>query len=585
MHVFPALPEIPNGSVLGIHYNGHQDTAIAIVAPDGTPVFALALERVSGQQRDGNAPHALLKHIPWPRIRCIAVSADSKLLKPAPHEGQLLSVALTKERANGGRLRTGFHDYLANFPVNAVFVDHQLAHAASAFWGSGFDESVCFIYGGPTPNCPWFGGFYQASRLTGIRALEQFSGLRHANLTVLLAFVTALLGYTPCKHEGKLTGLAAHGKSTPECLEVLQRWFGQEFDQIESTMRWANAEWDTASGIHINKKRIQPYLQEISIFSPEDVAASLQSFAEMHISDILRNARQSGWENDSICLAGSLFSNVKINQRIAGAGFDRFYVAPAMTDDGSALGAAWYVQSALPGFNPSRQHSTYLGPSYSAEQCLQALLTHKIEFQQPENVASTIAQRLAEGKIVALFQGRMEFGPRALGNRSILAQASGPDVNQRLNNMLKRTEFMPFAPVSRMEDAAACYHDMDVLSQAAQTMTTTVNCTNSLKESCPSVVHIDGSARPCLVTPESNALLHSVLTQYQSMTGHAALINTSFNMHGQPIVCTPEDALRVMFEAGIDTLFLDGGYLVSLTIGAGSPATTARQNPHFPAIT
>ena len=163
---------------------------------------------------------------------------------------------------------------------------------------------------------------------------------------------------------------------------------------------------------------------------------------------------------------------------------------------------------------------------------------------------------------MARFNGRMEYGPRALGNRSILYHASEPEVNQWLNQRLGRTEFMPFAPATMDEHRSECYQNVVGGDYAAQFMTLTFDCSEAMKQTCPAAVHVDGTARPQLVTRESNPSFHHVLREYYALTGIPSVINTSFNMHEEPIVCTPEDAVRAFLQGNLDYLAI-GDFLVA----------------------
>jgi carbamoyltransferase len=236
-----------------------------------------------------------------------------------------------------------------------------------------------------------------------------------------------------------------------------------------------------------------------------------------------------------------------------------------MTDDGTALGAAWHVISDSEKFRPQSLQSMFLGPKYSDAAVLARVNKEKIFFNTPENPAKAIAELLAGGSIVAVFQGAVEFGPRSLGNRSILAQATESDINQKLNSLLNRTEFMPFAPMTRIEDAAICYQGIERVDHAAEFMTVTVKCTEFMKETCPAVVHVDGTARPQLVSADVNPLIHQILTFYKQLTRQLAIVNTSFNVHEEPIVCSPDDALRGFFESGLDYLYLEGVGIISFS--------------------
>ena len=550
--------DVPNGSVLGINYSGMHDTALAIVAPCGRPIYAIALERISRIKQDGRSPAFLLDVIPWDKVHKVAISTNSHFTEPADLESKIHPV----------RLRTQHHDvhhdqkflkFTKSLPCKVEYVCHRISHVASAFWGSESENSLCLNYDGGMANDPWFGGLFEANRVDGIRPLDQFSAQRYGKVTLLYQVVTAILGFTANKHEGKVTGLAAYGKPSERCRKIFQRWLSDDFLELESTLRWIFAYNDEVSARIIpNDGRLDEFCKSVLCFSKEEIAATLQELAEAHVIEILNRAKDNGWQSDNICLAGGLFANVKINQRIGEFGFKKLFVAPPMTDDGTALGAAWHVLSKTKDFNPKPLHSMYLGPAYSTKQSRREVDARKINFECPLDTPSHLAKLLSEGAVVAVFQGAMEFGPRALGNRSILASASKSEINDLLNTRLNRTEFMPFAPIGRMEDAEACYLNIECVRHAAEFMTVTVNCTDDLKRLCPAVVHVDGTARPQLVTETSNPFIHEILTKYQTLTSRPVLVNTSFNIHEEPIVCSPEDALKGFFEAALDYLYLEG---------------------------
>ena len=175
-------------------------------------------------------------------------------------------------------------------------------------------------------------------------------------------------------------------------------------------------------------------------------------------------------------------------------------------------------------------------------------------------MAKDVAQLLADGKVVARFAGRMEYGPRALGNRSILYRPDSPSVNDWLNERLKRTEFMPFAPSSLAEDAATYFVGIEGAENTARFMTITFDCTEVMKKSCPGVVHIDGTARPQIVHAHDNPDYHRIISEFKRLTGLSCVVNTSFNIHEEPIVCTPEDAIRAFKIGHLDVLAI-GPYI------------------------
>lgn len=556
--------EMPNGSILGINYSGMHDSAIAVVGPDGAPIFACALERLSRVKQDGRPPLAMLEDIPWDRIAKVAISTDQQFNFPLNYESQLLTRRLPQVRNQGITHGQPFYDFLDSIPAEKVFVCHQIAHAASAFWGSGFNSALCLTYDGGMNNSPWFGGLYLCDRQKGIVPLDQFSTLHYAKITSLYTFVTAILGFTPNKHEGKITGLAAFGKPTDACRSLLTDWFESDFLSIESTMEWvAVYDPDQVPALNVQQSKMQPYRAAAQCFSREELAATVQEMAEKHVLEILDRAKTLGWTHQNICLAGGLFANVKINQRVVESGFHQLFVAPPMTDDGTALGAAWHVLSAKPSFAPAKLKSMYLGPTYRVSEAEELLIVEKIQFERLSDPAERIANLLVEDQVVTVFQGAMEFGPRSLGNRSILAQATRSDINQNLNQRLNRTEFMPFAPITRVEDAGSCYLNIDRVAHSAEFMTVTVNCTDKMIKACPTVVHVDGTARPQLVSRETNPLIHAILTEYVEKTNCPALVNTSFNIHEDPIICSPQDAIQSFFESGLDYLYIEGGCLIA----------------------
>jgi len=556
--------DIVDGSYLGLNYSGFHDSAIAIVAPDGEPLYAASLERFSRVKQDGRPPYIMLDQIPMDKISKIAISTYEQFVAPQVFDSKTHPQRLPKPREEPLVHDQLFYDVINSIPGEKVFVGHHTCHASLAFFGSGFDEALCFTYDGGMHNDPWFGCLYQCSRTNGIIPVDRFSSMHYSKITSLYSFVTAILGFTPNKHEGKITGLAAYGKISGPCLTLLERWFEQDYFELEKSLYWIFSYSKTNSPQLIpHKYHLDRFREETAGISREDMAATLQYFAERHVLEILEKAKHQGWESQNICLAGGLFANVKINQRVVEFGYSRLFVAPPMTDDGTALGAAWALASESPHFSPKPLRTVFLGPSYAVDAAQAIVQQEDINVTPLEDAPLAIAKLLANGSVVAVFQGASEFGPRALGNRSILAPAVDHEINQRLNRQLNRTEFMPFAPMTRIEDAEDCYQNIDRVRHTAEFMTVTVNCTELMKQTCPAVVHVDGTARPQLVSSENNIFIHQVLTCYLELTGINAIVNTSFNIHEEPIVCSSGDALRGFFESGVDYLFMEGIGLIS----------------------
>ncbi|MFB3115090.1 MAG: carbamoyltransferase C-terminal domain-containing protein, partial [Nitrospirales bacterium] len=291
-----------------------------------------------------------------------------------------------------------------------------------------------------------------------------------------------------------------------------------------------------------------------------DVAAAYQHVLEIVATAYIHHYVEQT-EIDTVVLAGGVIANVKLNQRIFEIpGVNHIFVDPNMGDGGCGTGAAFLAcRQNLKKRDPFQ--NVYFGPDYSDENITKELQAAGLEYQHLQPIEPAVAKLIHEGKVVARFNGRMEYGPRALGNRSILYRASEPEVNQWLNQRLGRTEFMPFAPVTLYEERNRCYYNMEGAEYTSQFMTLTFNCTDFMKQTCPAAVHVDGTARPQLVREEGNPSYYRILKEYFQLSGVPSVINTSFNMHEEPIVNTPHDAIRAFLQGNLDYLAI-GDFLV-----------------------
>jgi carbamoyltransferase len=230
-----------------------------------------------------------------------------------------------------------------------------------------------------------------------------------------------------------------------------------------------------------------------------------------------------------------------------------------MDDGGLAVGAALAI--CHDPVNKSCIENVYYGHEYTSKEIEHALNKETLGYTYESDIEPKIASLLSRGYVVARFNGRMEYGPRALGNRSILYQPTDHSVNDWLNKNLRRTEFMPFAPSTLYEYATKCYKNVSGAYDSARFMTITFQCTEWMKEHCSGVVHIDGTARPQLVKKEQNKSYYKIIDEFRKITGLPAIINTSFNVHEEPIVCSPEDAIRAFMDSNLDYLAI-GNILV-----------------------
>ena len=437
------------------------------------------------------------------------------------------------------------------------FVDHHLAHCASAYFTSGFDRAlvVSMDGGGDGASSHVYrvddGSFEEVGSTSAFHSLGNY-----------YSYVTEACGFKAQKHEGKITGLAAHGR--PKHLDTLNSLITFRGGRIENV------------GRRVFSGALRALLDRLpDDWTTEDLSASIQLHCENIVSQYVEH-HLDGEGSIDLALAGGLFANVRINQRLADLpGISRIFVHPGMSDGGLAVGAALVPcirnrTGPRMEFNQSVLDHVYFGPGYSDGEIEQALGAGDLEFSKPASIEAEVAGLLAAGYVVARFAGRMEYGPRALGNRSILYHAADPSVNDWLNELLHRTEFMPFAPATLMEHADDYYLRIGSCRDAARFMTITLDCTERMKDHCGGAVHIDGTARPQLVREHDNPGYFRILDHFHRLTGTPTIINTSFNMHEEPIVCSPSDAVRAFVLGHLDYLAI-GDYI------ARSP--TAPQHP------
>jgi carbamoyltransferase len=291
----------------------------------------------------------------------------------------------------------------------------------------------------------------------------------------------------------------------------------------------------------------------------KDIAYAVQDACEAAMMSVVRMALEKT-ESRNLCLAGGVALNSKANGKIVASGLvDKIFVQPAASDDGVALGAALAPYLGAGGRLPVKpMRHAYLGPSFNDETIESALRTYKIRYSRMADPAATGAEFLSQGKILGWFQGRMEFGPRALGGRSILADPRDPEMNAKVNNAVKFREWWrPFAP-SFTKEAAGEYLESATDSPY---MILTAQVKPEKRAIIPSVTHVDGSARPQTVEKEINPLYWRLIDEFGKRTGVPVVMNTSFNLRGEAIVNTPTDAIRTFFSSGMDGLVI-GTFLV-----------------------
>ncbi len=424
----------------------------------------------------------------------------------------------------------------------AVSVDHHLAHACSAYSCSPFDDALVLT-------CDGRGDFTALSVMTFDR--EGVEELYRSTSTDSLGFfygrITQLLGFRPHRHEGKVTGLAAHGDPA-KLLPVMQEMIEVEEGQLIAR---------SGDLFRPFYSSFSPELEKlIQSHSREDVAAAAQQHLENCLESLTRHYVELTGKKH-VGLAGGVFANVCVNQRILELpGVENVFIQPQMSDGGLCIGAAAQVLHEH-GQSHIVTPSMYLGPDYSEAEIEAALKAQDgIEWHRPDDLIAEAIDHIENNRVIGWFQGRMEFGPRALCHRSIIYHCKDKSANDWLNKRMSRTEFMPFAPVTAEELAPQCYLGWKPEHIAAHYMTITYDCTEAMKTDCPAAVHVDGTARPQVVQQHTNPLMHEFLTRYHEQTGGLSLINTSFNRHEEPIVNRPEEAVDALAKDVVDVLVI-----------------------------
>ena len=472
-----------------------------------------------------------------------------------PKEVREAQIANIRQRLEHERMVLGKRtpQYLAEIqtlgkPVRIY--GHHECHAATAFYGSGWDD--CFVLTADG----W--GEDGSSTLRRCRngKMELISkSFTFDSLGYFYGSITKALGFIPHRHEGKVLGLAAFCKE-PKSYKTVRSMVDFDADQNRFLGRMDR-------GIYLPRFE-NPYLKELALqYTREDMAASAQqTLEEVVCACVSQLAQSQGGSKIRLALAGGVFANVKLNQRLLELPqVSDIFIFPNMGDGGLSVGAAWLAHQAITGRSPAPWRNCYLGPSYSDDEIAGEINQFNLQYEHLNNIAETVGTLLAGGQIVARFDGPMEFGPRALGNRSILVQATDPTVNNWLNQRLNRSEFMPFAPATLAQYADDCYVGLDGGREAAKYMTMTFSCTDRMKAQSGAAVHVDGTARPQLVSQQTNKQFYDILMAYHSKTGIPSLVNTSFNMHEEPIVCTVNDALRSILDGKLPYLAV-GNFLV-----------------------
>jgi natural product biosynthesis luciferase-like monooxygenase protein len=557
-------------------YNISQgfDAAAALVGPEGV-LAAAAEERFTRQKATGAFPINAIRYcLKIANLNPKTVDYFAHGFSYEPHKAAFQTDDFARrqyEEVFAPEVqRRLLSEHFADLDWEEKFipVSHHRAHAASAFYPSGFDDALILISDGMGEVQSMTVAIGEGNDIKVVTELPAFH-----SLGTLYGVFTHYLGFYINSDEYKVMGLAPYGNP--------RRFFDQmmEFVSLRNDGTYTlpifarnhtREQQETHVGVlkFLAEKFGPPREPESDITQVhKDLAASLQSVLQACQFHVLRHfRRQTGLKN--LCLAGGVALNCSCNGLIKRSDlFDRVFVQPAAGDDGTSLGAALYVQRLHnPKFRPHRISVPLWGPEFSEAEIRQALQGRNdcqfFEMNSFDELCKGVADRLLEGQIVAWFQGRMEFGPRALGSRSILADPRDPAMRDRINALVKRREaFRPFAPVVATEAAVKIFEINPGEEDTYSHMLYVTHVRKGYRDKLPATTHVDGSARIQTVSKEQNPRLWQLLNVFAKHTDLPVLLNTSFNVRGQPIVCTPKEGIETFLNAKLDVLVI-GNFVV-----------------------
>ena len=557
--------------ILGISCFYHDSSAC--ILKNGKIVAAAAEERFTRKKHDNNFPnHAINFCLAYLGIAANEVAIVAFYEKPFIKFERILSQHLEhfprSHKVFINSLGTWLNQKLQikkilreefNYHGKIVFIPHHLAHAASSYYLSGFNNSAIVTLDGVGEWATTTMGFGQGSKIK----IDKEVRFPHS-LGLLYSTLTAYLGFKVNSDEYKVMGLAAYGTPKP---------FKSHFDKLITTyadgsfafnMNYFDYTWsDHMPGKEMEKLfgyPIRPTESKIKKYH-KDIAASLQAKLEEVVYKLL-NVAYKKYKTSNLCLAGGVALNSVMNGKIIkNTPFKKIYVPPDPGDGGGAMGAAIYTHYSYSSKKLNKKFSPYLGPQYLWYEVEPILKKNKLKytlFTNSQRMLNKIAEMIVHEKVIGWFHGRMEWGPRALGARSILASAAKAEMKDIINAKVKKREmFRPFAPVV-LEEYASDYFKIDKQPPVlGKYMLIVIPFKDKGKKDVPATVHVDGSGRLQTIARRDNPLYYDLIKTYMKKTGIPIIINTSFNVRGEPIVCSPEEAVNCFLSTGIDVLVID----------------------------
>ena len=564
--------------ILGISCGYHDSSACLV--KDGKILSACEEERFTGIKHDSSFPH---KTIEWIfnsnsitkedlEAICFYENPDEKLnrievsTKKAGWKNYFKTKKILKNNKDNYQLAIDNLNSIKGQNTKIIFGDHHLSHLAYSFYTSPFDTSAIISVDGV--------GEWKTTSL-GIGKNNTIKELQTINfphsLGMFYSAMTAFLGFKPNEGEYKVMGLAPYGDPKKYNLKFDDIIIESDKNEFELNMKYFTYEY---SDTHMFNEKLGEHLgipnrlpEEELTQDHKDLAASVQFQYEKYFFRLL-DRLYNITESTNLCLSGGCAYNGTANGKIKQkTKFQNIWIPPAPSDAGSSCGSALeYFYSKNKEINRPDATNPFLGPWYSKEDILKSLNDYEkdvyYEWKSQDLMIPYIAEQITDNNIIGLFQGRIEFGARALGNRSILANPRDSQMKSRLNKVIKKREgFRPFAPICTMESLTAFFdYDSEI-----PYMNQVVPVHERFRDKLPSITHVDGSARVQTVTNFSNKYIYSLLTTLHKINSFPIVINTSFNLKDQTMVLTPDDAIKTFLNCEMDILIL-GSYVVKKKI-------------------
>jgi len=564
--------------ILGIKYGGHDTSAALMI--DGKLIAACAQERFTKDKHSRKFPIEAINDCL--RIGKISINDVDEIAYVNDIKTFLKEIYIKPAFKSLNRLKFLFKDFKKvlrlfnsenivrkklNYKGKINFYRHHLCHIASAYYPSGFENALCLSLDGMAENETGMIAEANSGKINILHAKNLYPN----SLGLFYSAITDFLGWKHHCDEGIIMGLAPYG-DPHETIPKTNKSYIEVFDDIlvekneyEFEINLKFVDYYTERNKWVTNKFKKIFGEKRKYSDPltkhhKNIAAALQLKLENFVIKQLKAAKKK-YNYTKLCLSGGVALNCSMNGKIEQSRiFDEIYIQPASADDGCAIGACYLAnhKENENQFTSKTNYNSYLGSRFTDDEIEFQLKELNLNYSKSENIFKETAEQLNRGKIIGWFQGAAEFGPRALGNRSILCKPYPAEMKDHLNNQVKfRENFRPFAPAVLSE----YQNEFFEINQNSFHMLIASKVKEEKKNDIPAVVHVDGSARVQTVNKNSNEKFYKLLQEFKSLTNIPVLLNTSFNIKGQPIVNSPRDAIETFMSTKIDVLSI-GNFLL-----------------------